>query len=244
MKLACHPRPISAKHLITTPDHLPPHLLPNPTGPGPERTTAHCIAVLSSFPVLLRRKADAEETEEREEDDTAVVLFPPEGERGLVRGLLMGEGTGSCPAGQCKLVGLIPGLFADDAVVILYLSSTVTDADAVDPKTVLRPYLERLSQEPLFEAYYLSHDTQSPPTAPSSSESPQYAAGRVVVVESYSQGESITEGLDWEAEQGEKAFWAVMGDKDKLEAGVKGWWEKDGEVEEGEGEEEVELQGL
>jgi hypothetical protein len=32
--------------------------------------------------------------------------------------------------------------------------------------------------------------------------------------------EVLTEGLDWEAEQGEKAFWKVMGD---------------GEVEEGKG---------
>lgn len=54
----------------------------------------------------------------------------------------------------------------------------------------------------------------------------------------------MTEGLDWEAEQGEKAFWRVMGDKNSLGEGVKGWWEKDEEAANGDDEEEAELQGI
>lgn len=32
-----------------------------------------------------------------------------------------------------------------------------------------------------------------------------------MVLRPYEGGERLTEGLDWEAEQGEAAFWAVMG---------------------------------
>ena len=65
--------------------------------------------------------------------------------------------------------------------------------------------MTRLAPEPLFEAYYLSHRPVSPPSALSPA---------VVVVGPYSGGEQLTEGLDWEAEQGEKAFWAVMGGRE------------------------------
>lgn len=34
----------------------------------------------------------------------------------------------------------------------------------------------------------------------------------MVVLNPYSDLEILTEGLDWEAEQGEKAFWKVMGE--------------------------------
>jgi len=63
--------------------------------------TAHCIALLTSLPESLRRPQLAEPTEEEGEDDTAVIVFPPTDDHGLVRALVMGEGTGSCPAGQC-----------------------------------------------------------------------------------------------------------------------------------------------
>ena len=42
----------------------------------------------------------------------------------------------------------------------------------------------------------------------------------IVMLEPYGGLDVLTEGLDWEAEQGEKAFWAVVGD---------------GEVEDGKG---------
>jgi hypothetical protein len=58
-----------------------------------------------------------------------------------------------------------------------------------------------------------------------------------VVLEPYSGLEIITEGLDWEAEQGEKAFWRVMGGKDSVEEG-KGFFDKT-EADEGAGEEEL-----
>jgi hypothetical protein len=53
-----------------------------------------------------------------------------------------------------------------------------------------------------------------------------------VVLDPYSGLEVLTEGLDWEAEQGEKAFWSVMGSRE-VEDG-KGFFDK---VED-EGEEE------
>jgi hypothetical protein len=47
--------------------------------------------------------------------------------------------------------------------------------------------------------------------------------------------EILTEGLDWEAEQGEKAFWSVMGSKGEVEEG-KGFFDK--VEDEGQGEED------
>jgi len=56
------------------------------------------------LPESLRRpRAESTEEEEEGEDDTAVIVFPPTENHGLVRALVMGEGTGSCPAGQCTL---------------------------------------------------------------------------------------------------------------------------------------------
>jgi hypothetical protein len=80
-----------------TPDHL--------TRPSAfkSKVTAHCIALLPSLPESLRRpkKESTEEDGEEGEDDTAVIVFPPTADSRLVRALVMGEGTGSCPAGQC-----------------------------------------------------------------------------------------------------------------------------------------------
>jgi len=102
IKIPCHPRPITAKHMVTSPDHLPPDIRPKPESSG-ETATAHCIALLNSLPEALRRpKTESTEGEEEGEDDTAVIIFPPTESQGLVRALVMGEGTGSCPAGQCK----------------------------------------------------------------------------------------------------------------------------------------------
>jgi RAB protein geranylgeranyltransferase component A len=109
LKIPCHPRTISAKHLISSPDHLPQQLQRSAAG-NKDRQTAHCIALLPALPTQLRRQekdktdgggTDGDEDEEGQ-DDTAVIVFPPSGDQGLVRALVMGEGTGSCPAGQCK----------------------------------------------------------------------------------------------------------------------------------------------
>jgi hypothetical protein len=56
------------------------------------------------------------------------------------------------------------------------------------------------------------------------------------MLEPYSGLEVLTEGLDWEAEQGEKAFWSVVGSRE-VEDG-KGFFDK---VEDEVVEEEHEL---
>ena len=106
LSLPCHPRPITARHVVAAPDQLPSNLYPS----SPSRTVyrAQCIAILTSLPPVFKRQrtAETEEAEgdqgEKEEDDTAGVLFPPVDGRPAIRALLMGEGTGSCPPGQCK----------------------------------------------------------------------------------------------------------------------------------------------
>ena len=57
-----------------------------------------------------------------------------------------------------------------------------------------------------------------------------------MILETYSGMEVLTEGLDWEAEQGEKAFWAVVGNWE-VEDG-KGFFDK---VEDEGAEEDDEL---
>lgn len=71
--------------------------------------------MLHELPAALKKPKSSQEPpsldagqedgeEESSEDDTAIFLFPPTTEgSSVVRGLLMGEGTGSCPAGQCEL---------------------------------------------------------------------------------------------------------------------------------------------
>lgn len=108
--LPCHPRPMIAKHLITSPDHLPIDLRGAESSTHESSLTAHCVALLPSLPDALRRPKSTKGSEEgdagddeEDEDDTAVVVFPPTVDKPLVRALVMGEGTGSCPSGQCKL---------------------------------------------------------------------------------------------------------------------------------------------
>ena len=55
------------------------------------------------------------------------------------------------------------------------------------------------------------------------------------MLEPYAGPETLTEGLDWEAEQGKKAFGAVM----KSEDAGKEFFEKSPEDDEMEGEDEV-----
>lgn len=100
LDIPCHPRPVVAKRLITSdPTHLPREVRPEQERVASE---ARCIAILDELPPLLRREVN-EEGEDKEQDDTAVIIFPPEeGREAVVRALVMGEGTGSCPAGQCE----------------------------------------------------------------------------------------------------------------------------------------------
>ncbi|KAK4688078.1 Rab proteins geranylgeranyltransferase component A, partial [Tremellales sp. Uapishka_1] len=203
MKLPCHPRPVNARHLIASPRHLAPSL----THPSSEQTTttttAHCIALLPSLPETLHAPR-----EEADSIDAAVIVFPPSGEDGnVVRGLLMGEGTGSCPSGQ----------------FILYLSKTVSPDDpTLSPEAILSPYLAKLSTEPLFQSYHFAHRMSSSPVSPSKG---------IIVLDPYHGTEQLTEGLDWESEQGEKAFWGVMGDRESLGEG-KGYFVKAEEEDE------------
>ena len=221
MSIPCHPRPFTAKRLITTPDHLPSSLLLR--GEEDRRaTTAYCIAIVSSLPQVLQRDLpDGVDQENGEETiDTAVILFPPEEGVQLVRALIHGETTGSCPCGQCKSRYLHRVQHrAEDSAVILYLSTSIpSPSPSVNPIAILRPYLRRLSSEPLFEAYYLEHR----PTARQAS-----TASAVTVIDPYHGNEMLTEGLDWEAEQGEKAFYAVMGESEAASnQGGIGFFEK------------------
>lgn len=143
----------------------------------------------------------------------------------------MGEGTGSCPSGQCKLALIQhpPFMLTSFIKVILYLSTQIPSDSALpeSPKSVLEPYLNQLSSTPLFETYYFSH-TPSPCTT---------SIPGLVLLQAYTGSELLTEGLDWEAEQGETAFDAVMRDLPEVER--KGFFEK--VLEEGEEPDEDEL---
>lgn len=94
----------------------------------------------------------------------------------------------------------------------MYLSREIKDGS--DPKSALQSYLNRLSPSPLFESYYTSSSTRDHTVPPTQSPSPA-----IVLLNPYPGSETLTEGLDWEAEQGEKAFWAVMGGQDDVEDG-------------------------
>lgn len=62
--------------------------------------------------------------------------------------------------------------------------------------------------------------------------------GALIQLLPYQGSEILTEGLDWEAEQGEAAFWAVMGDKETVPEGEgKRFFEK--KAEEGDEEEDL-----
>lgn len=174
IKVPAHPTPLRTTHLVTSPSFL------TKVSGSDKNVTAHAVAVVTSQPGCLKRPTKDEE--EVEDDDTGVIIFPPSAESPLVRALIMGEGTGSCPAGQW----------------VVYLSSELEGGK--DPKELLRPYLEKIGGEAAFEAYYLAHRAKEQQEAPEG----------VVLVQPYSGQHMLTEGLDWEAEQGEKAFRAVL----------------------------------
>ena len=238
LSVPCHPTPVVAKHLISAPQLLPETLRPTV---GESKTVARCIALTDTIPAAMKRarpdsegegvsegEAEGEADEEaKKEDDTAIVIFPPSDENdNVVRAVMMGEGTGSCPAGQCALLfySSKTSLTAD----ILYLSTPASPTS--DPKEDLAPYLAKLtgSTEPIFESYHLTHRPYFASEAEAGS-----PTSPVALIQPYAGFGSLTEGLDWEAEQGKKAYELIMG----VGPGIRLFFEK----EEGEGEEEEDL---
>ncbi|WWC68661.1 uncharacterized protein I206_102593 [Kwoniella pini CBS 10737] len=208
LDIPCHPRRITASHLIASPNHLTPTLLtdsPLSSGQAEDFVMAHGIAITKTIPDILRRKMSNPEEissneEEVENDDTAIVLFP-RNDQDVVKCYINGEGTGSCPTGQ----------------YIIYLSTCVPSSSWESaPSDILKPYLEKITSEPIFEGYYYSSRPSSDSTLSSISDS-------IVKLKPYGGKELLTEGLDWEAQQGEEAFYAVMGRSEC----VKGFFEKD-----------------
>ncbi|WVR03857.1 hypothetical protein IAU60_000855 [Kwoniella sp. DSM 27419] len=217
LSVPCHPRPITASYLVASPDQLSDDLLgPLVTQSGPiARLTAHGIAISSTLPEALRRKLQAtqvavsdgpetsatDETDTVENDDTAVIVFPPRDGRSLVRCYINGEGTGSCPAGQ----------------YIIYLSCDALANDS--PSDLLRPYLRQVVQEPIYQSYYTS-------SRPVLAQTP--STERTILLSPYAGANLMTEGLDHEASEGEKAYIAIVGQG----AEGKGFFEKDASEEE------------
>lgn len=197
LSIAAHPRPVVAKHLVT-----PPGFLDSPT--SVRRTTAHLIAVVTAQPPVLRKDAPKSDDEvENEDDDTAVITFPATSTSPLVRALIMGEGTGSCPRGQW----------------IVYLSSEA-EGDA-DPKALLEPFLGRVAPDGVeFVAAFLQHRaeawTDGGEKAVHGAESgakPDTAPSPLVILRPYAGAHTLTEGLDHEAREGARAFAAVCEDE-------------------------------
>ncbi|WVW80108.1 hypothetical protein I302_102083 [Kwoniella bestiolae CBS 10118] len=206
LDIPCHPRPITARRLISSPNHIPPSLLGHLQG-GPEEPslTANCIAITKTLPEALRRKSTTSSTEESaeeqsENDDTSLIVFPTE--NGVIRCYVNGEGTGSCPPGQ----------------YIIYLSTSLQSSTS-SPSEILQPYLSKITPDPVFSAYYVS-------ARPCSSSVPSSTADGIVVLRPYAGTELLTEGLDWEAKQGELAYRAVVGEDGR------GFFEKDVSEEE------------
>lgn len=88
-----------------------------------------------------------------------------------------------------------------------YLQSSIEND--TDPETLLRPYLDRLAPAegnaaPIFTAYYCQRHATAAASVNEHS----------VIVMPFAGLETMTEGLDWDAEQGAKAFWQIMGQPD------------------------------
>ncbi|BEJ16852.1 hypothetical protein CspHIS471_0602530 [Cutaneotrichosporon sp. HIS471] len=181
LRISAHPTPISATHLVAPPGFLE-------DKPGVMRTSAHLIAITCQPPVLKSCGEDGVD------DDTAVLVFPPS-KGPLVRALVMGEGTGSCPRNQW----------------IVYLSA-VSDSDS-DPKALLEPYLERIADDVVFVAAYLQHRPEPEPEAESKSKANDPAQSPLVVLRPYAGTHTLTEGLDYEAREAARAFRAVCADE-------------------------------
>ncbi|KAK6907311.1 rab escort protein [Kwoniella mangroviensis CBS 10435] len=207
LDIPCHPRPVTGRYLISSPNHIPQILFgTTPSGdPDEGHHIAHCIAVTRTLPEALRRKPissqetieQEQEQEQVENDDTSLIVFPTEN-GGVVRCYVNGEGTGSCPPGQ----------------YIIYLSTSISPTFTTSPSEMLKPYLAKITHDSVFTAYYVS-------SRPSSASIPASVSDKIIVLKPYAGSELVTGGLDWEARQGEVAYRAVMGE------GGKGFFEKD-----------------
>lgn len=123
----------------------------NPSLPREQagKPTANYVAILPEVPGRLRallKRPLSEEDGENDIDDVALLIFPPSGGRKTVtRCLLMGEGTGSCPAGQ----------------TVLYIQSL----EASTSRESIQPHLDLILDGvvPLFEAMYSTFKVASTP---------------------------------------------------------------------------------
>ncbi|WVN85715.1 uncharacterized protein L203_100866 [Cryptococcus depauperatus CBS 7841] len=191
IKVPCHPRPVKISHLISAPDHVP-EFLASSKPDQDSVVTAQCIAITSTLPEVLQHRrlmteGMLEETDESlGNDDTALIVFPPENNKPLVRCIIHGEGTGSCPPGQ----------------FIVYLTCLISPS--CSPSETLRPYLHRLVSKPVFESYYV---LSRPVTVVSSS------CSNITLLTPYNDNELLTEGLDHEAREGKRAYRAVIGEE-------------------------------
>lgn len=105
----------------------------------------------------------------------------------------------------------------------MYLSREIDGQS--DAKSALQPYLNRLAPSTLFESYYTSNCVIRNTEPAASDASPTQTPSPIVLLNPYAGSMTLTEGLDWEAEEGEKAFWAVMGSQEDVEDG-KGFFDK------------------
>ena len=83
---------------------------------------------------------------------------------------------------------------------ILYFSWPASTASS--PSNLLKPYLQRITSEPLFESYYVSTRATSSYSA---------SSPKVIIVTPFYRDDLITEVLDWEAKEAEKAYYSVVG---------------------------------
>lgn len=136
LNIPAHSRPIQARHVVSAATASS----ANDTDGG-----ANYLAILpelpSSLKTLLTRHPSSDDDDSSSEDsvdDVALLVIPPSGERkSVIRCLLMGEGTGSCPAGQS----------------VLYVQSLEASTNS---RETLQPYLNLLVDgvTPLFEAFH------------------------------------------------------------------------------------------
>lgn len=120
LKLPCHPTPITAKHLISAADYLPRGSSSGGRSEDNSGRTLHAVVVLPSMPPLLQKRPAPEaevatsEDEEKAQDDTAVIIFPPAAGLPLIRAFITGDGSGSCPSGQ----GMSVLLWQDESLIV------------------------------------------------------------------------------------------------------------------------------
>ena len=97
--------------------------------------------------------------------------------------------------------------------------------EGVDPKAALQPYLTRFAPITLFESYYTSSASVRGTDTVTQESDVDQPRSPIVILQPYAGSETLTDGLDWEAEQGEKAFWTIMGRQDDAEDG-KGFFDR------------------